>query len=282
MQNPILSANIKQEKLVSAIDSLFNAFEKSNDKFNLINEISEPIINKLVTTSFDQIDFKKEFLDSLTNLKNSFELQNHEQTIVDLVKIIASTNIREYKQTFAILMSNALKIANLKVGLADLVADKIYTEKNSEKITKFINRSSFISAFNKTITSVEFERFINELGKLVISITEDDAKQINSFKDLLKVLTKDLTKTSLFDNISPLINKVLSLSETKLLVNNILNNLYPDLIPLLDYDKLTELVIFSLNNQSFKYILNDFIHNGLLNDSLELDNISDFNLLIKK
>ncbi|KKB26945.1 hypothetical protein MM26B8_01600 [Mycoplasmopsis meleagridis] len=273
---------LKQKDLKEEVSKIIYLFLKDNS--NIVKDIDQnsfiSLINKLFDGTSDIISntqflknlvktllfkIKNDGLSSLTSLKDTFSQifkldSNMENFALNIYKAVIKNNI--YKEHSSVVKKLVINIIN---------EDKLFSLNGllSKAFSSLFKISENDTDLNEAVNSLLNERELNNLIDVFVNklfyLDYSKIKEVSNFFDLLKLSLTDIIKSGIYDKfVSYLIsafedNKIKKFVENKLFVKIPKNNRN-----LFKYSDIKEIVVFILNNQHFKQVVNAFFNNVLL------------------
>ncbi|WP_029513523.1 SGNH/GDSL hydrolase family protein [Mycoplasmopsis primatum] len=265
--------DVDQNDVVQILIKLITGIDKFDNEFNIISKLVNNLVSDLAKTPLDKFNFKNTLNSTINDLKNIFDESKLSSTITKIIKIVNELDIKNYSKIISKLTVNALNYYKNSKNILQTIADKFYTL-NNDKIERLISKKDFISVLDKTFETDEFKNILNSLIYFALNLDKSKIAGANDLNDLLKIVVESFIKSKSYSDITPLLNKIITFPEVQKLIKNILKQYAPSIEDTLTPSQISSLVSNIINNENFKFILKNFLINGVLGNNFNLFNFN--------
>ncbi|WP_331696942.1 multifunctional lipase MilA [Mycoplasmopsis agalactiae] len=265
--------DIEESKLKDLLSKGIKGLKALDKEFNISKTFIDSLLPQLRGSKISDFSFANVLAQTWNKLSKNFEGKKLDESLIKIFKIVADLDLKSNKNTLEKILANSLKYFNKDSYLSKLIADKVYSA-SINRFNDIFAKNKFISLFDKILGSSEFSKAANSLVSALTDIDKNELDKVKTSSELIKMI---LTKTSVLQSNSEVINlvkKILSFDETKELVSNLIVKFAPELKDVINSENANLFISKLLANNDFQWLLEDFLVRGIFGSQSDLSNFS--------
>uniref|UniRef100_UPI0004867D65 hypothetical protein n=1 Tax=Mycoplasmopsis lipofaciens TaxID=114884 RepID=UPI0004867D65 len=257
-------------KTLKSVDDNLLISQKLRDEIKL--ELNKPL---------SDISFNKIVENLKTYLTAKFDNEHAEINIINLLKLVASSDVVSNQVVLQKIVKNIIKYLLSQDKNISKLVEYIYSKLNAESQSR-ISEETIKGFINRLLQQNEFDNLLDSLiYQLVVKLPLIN-NDINSYFDLLKLFASNLIYTNLYTNIINLNNYLKSDSTIVDLYNDFIVSKSKGVLNGIELSEFINVINVILENEKFKKIGNDFVNQVVFKDGNNFDSLKNIKELFKQ